>query len=64
MSWWQERGSPPIIPDTYRVRLPYAPYIAWARWDGERWCAWGTDRARAEMATFSGPRDGYDWRLR
>lgn len=62
MTWWQPAAIPPPAPGIYRIRLAYAPYTAWARWDGDRWSTWGTDKARAELATFSGPRRGYDWR--
>lgn len=62
MSWWQDPDTVPLVPGVYRVKLGYAPYQAWARWDGEHWCAWGTDKTRAERATFSGPERGYQWR--
>jgi hypothetical protein len=62
VSYWNEPHTLPLMPDVYRIKLPYAPYTAWARWDGERWCAWGTDKGRASLATFSGPERGYAWR--
>lgn len=63
MSFWTDAGTAPIVPDIYRVRLPYYPYIAFARWDGAKWCVWGNTKERAAMSTFSGPKAGYDWRL-
>ena len=63
MSYWTDADSLPLTPGVYRIRLGYAPYCAWARWDGDRWCAWSSDRGRASLEPFRGPRRVYQWRV-
>jgi hypothetical protein len=63
MSRWNDSAIVPLVADVYRVKLPYHPYEAWAVWDGERWCTWGSTKERAARATFRGPDQGYCWRV-
>ena len=63
VSQWNDSAILPTVPDVYRVKLAYAPYEAWALWDGARWCTWGSDKRRAACATFKGPDAGYSWKV-